>query len=151
MFLIRLLSAIVWLPFLLLWLILWPFGVLYNFVLCVIATQALVKKGQNVLFIHNSSGDRGEYLARLQELGLRKGSPLVLDYANHKNWSRWSLPTRLFWSFGPIPKPDIWIPHYLPAVLVLRKFRRPKTFSFGKMSKDPNLQFERLISELKED
>ena len=105
MFLIKLLSFLIRLPFILLWLILWPFGALYGSALCVIATQALVKKGRTVLIVHNSAGLPDEFLTRLQESNLPKERSMVLDYADHKKWPWWSLPTRLFWVFGPIGRP----------------------------------------------
>jgi hypothetical protein len=116
-FWIKLLSFLIWLPFLLLGVILLPFGLLYSFVLCVIATQVLIKKGRTVLIVHNSAGDPSEFLTRLQELNLPKERSLVLDYANHKSWPWWSLPTQLYGAFGPKGKSARFTPDYLPAVL----------------------------------
>jgi hypothetical protein len=147
--LINLLNFLVWLPVILLWVVLWPFGVLYHFALCVAATYSLVKKGQEVLIVQNSGSDALTSSFRLQELPLSQERLIFLDYANHKQWPWRSLPARLFWAFGPIAIPPRFTPDHLPAVLLLRPFRRPKTFSFGRRSKDPESKFAELLAALK--
>jgi hypothetical protein len=147
--LVRLLSFLVWLPVVLLWVALWPFGVLYHFALCVVATYTLVKKGQDVLVVQNTGGDASTSSLRLQELCLSEERLVLLDYANHKQWPWRSLPARLFWAFGPIPMPPRFTPDFLPAVLLLKPFRFPMAFSFGRRSKDTDSRFAELLAALK--
>jgi len=147
-FLAKVLNLLIWLPLVLFWLVLWPFAFLYGLVLCMIATYVLVSKGRDVLIVQNSARSSADFSVRLQELPLSADRLLFLDYASHKQWSWWSLPARLFWSFGPIPMPSRFTPDFLPAVLVLRKFRRPNTFSFGTISKDKERKFDELLAEL---
>lgn len=148
-FLIKLISSLIWLPFVLLWLISWPFFLVYGFFLSAIATYALIRKGRDIVIVQNGGSDPVESLRRLQDLNLSKDRVLILEYADHKIWSWWSLPARLFWAFGPIPIPARFTADYLPAVLLLRSFRRPKTFSFGRLSKDRDSKFDELVAALK--
>ncbi len=94
--LVRLLRFLVWLPVVLLWVALWPFGVLYHFALCVVSTYSHVKKGQDVLIVQNTGGDASTSSLRLQELSLSEERLVLLDYASHKQWPWRSLPARLF-------------------------------------------------------
>jgi len=148
--LIKLFSALIWLPFALLYLALSPFVVLYGLALCVIAWCVLAGAGPKILIVQNGIEDASGFLSRLRQQNLSDDRTLLLDYVDHRNWFWWSLTARLFWQFGPIPMPPRFTPNFLPAVLVLKKFRWPKTFSFGRHSKDCELKFDRLLAELKE-
>ena len=144
---LRLLSTLIWIPFVLLWLILWPFAFLYGLILLVIASYVLVRKGRDILIIENSGAGALEFMDRLNALELPKHRLMSLDYARSKRWPWWSLPVRLFWQFGPIPMPAFLVTRNLPAVLVLRNFRRPKRFSFGPATKDAKAEFEKFVAE----
>lgn len=147
---IKVLSALIWLPFVLLYLVSLPFLFVYGLFLCVLAWYTLARESPKILVIQNGTEDAAGFLSRLQLQNLFKGRELLLDYSDHKNWPRWALPVRLFWQFGPIPMPPQFTPHFLPAILVLKKFRRPQTFSFGAASKDREAKFEQLLAELNE-
>lgn len=72
----------------------------------------------------------------------------VLNFAEYKSWPKWSLSVRLFWAFGPIGIPPQFTARNLPAVIILRKFCRPRMFLFGSFSKERPTELARLASEL---
>jgi hypothetical protein len=55
---------------------------------------------------------------------------------------------QLFELFGPHGKPERFTEFSLPAVIVFRELRRPKTFTFGSRPKDLEEKLERLRAEL---
>jgi hypothetical protein len=57
---------------------------------------------------------------------------------------------QFFDCFGPKSIPEHLTPGLLPAVILLRKFRWPKTFSFGKRSREPVEKMNLLRLELAE-
>ena len=123
----------------------WPFIFVYRFVLSVLAWFAM-RPGKDVVVVTNDSQVCKTWLPRLMPLIGERA--VFLNYEERRNWIRWSLPVRLFHAFGPAPTAETFIPHSLPAVIAVRKFRRPQLFSFGSLSKDGEAKLENLRSAL---
>ena len=109
-----------------------PLLFLYGLVLSTVAWKKWKKRGKDVLVIHN--GERSSEVWIEQILPLVKERAEFLNYEESKDWRRWSLPVQLFYRFGPQPIPQSFVPHFLPAVIVLRSSRLPKKFCFGRQS-----------------
>lgn len=147
-FWVKLINFAVWVPVVLLYVLFYPFVALYGFLLCLLTWFLLLPKGKDVLIFHNEPQNPGEYFPRLVELASDRA--ILLDYTDRENWPRSSLPTRLFWRFGPITMPPHLTPINLPAVLVLKKFRYPREFAFGQLAKNKNAKLIELIAALRE-
>jgi hypothetical protein len=76
-----------------------------------------------------------------------RGRAVSLDYRNRKPW-RFSIPSQLFRCFGPEPLTEFFMPRFLPAVVVIRRFGKPVNFSFGQETADRHGSLARLQAEL---
>jgi len=122
----------------LLFVLLSPLMILYRAVICFLAWFMWVGPTQEFLIVLNSDSKSNEYLAHLDSL--LNGRAIFLDYGQRQKWRWFSISTQLFHCFGPQPIPQRFITLYLPAVIVVRKFKWPKKFTFGERSKrDKNL------------
>jgi len=132
-----------------LWLSLWvlasPFIFAYRLALSVLAWFAM-SPGKDIVVVTNDSEVCKSWLSRLMPLIDKRA--VLLNYEERRNWRCWSLPVRLFHAFGPAPTTDSFIPHLLPAVIIITKLGRPKLFSFGSLSKDREANLEKLCSAL---
>ena len=122
-----------------------PFIFVYKFALSVLAWFAM-RPDKEVVVVTNDSQVCQSWLPRLMPLIGERA--VFLNYEERRNWRHWSLPVRLFHAFGPAPTSQTFIPHLLPAVIVIRKFRRPQLFSFGSFSTDREAKLEELRSAL---
>jgi len=123
-----------------------PFILIYYFALCIGAWFVLPKLGKDVLIVSNGSVDSGPWLA--QVIPMVKDRALFLNYEERESWQRWSLPVQLFHAFGPSAKPAFHLPYFIPAVLLMRKFRLPTQYNFGERSVNREANLERLRSAL---
>jgi hypothetical protein len=145
----KLLVPFFYLTFYFFWLLVvafWPLFLLYRVVLRMVAGVFWVNPTRDVLVVYNSPSEVSEYASQL--LPLLEGRAVSLDYSERKRWRSFSFPTQLFHCFGPKPIPEFVMPHFLPVVIVFRKFGQPKTFGFGARSRDRENNFVRLRTEL---
>jgi hypothetical protein len=117
----------------LLLIVLSPLFILSRAVVCVLAWFIWVGPRQEILVVLNGESKSSEYLAQLEPL--LEGRAIFLDYAQRQNWRWFSIPTQLFYGFGPKPIPERFMSLYLPAVILVKKFKWPKRFTFGARSK----------------
>jgi len=110
-----------------------PLMMLYRAVICVLAWFMWVGPKQEFLVVFNGESKSSEYLTLLE--ALLAGRAIFLDYSQRQKWRWFSIPTQLFDCFGPNPIPKRFITLYLPAVILVRKFKWPKNFTFGERSK----------------
>jgi hypothetical protein len=85
--------------------------------------------GKDVLVVSNGKADAEPWLSQITPMV--KERALFLNYEEHQNWQRWSLPVMLFDTFGPSAKPASFIKYSLPALLLMRRFRLPTQYSLG--------------------
>jgi hypothetical protein len=138
-----------WIPFYYLITFVWilllipalPLIFVYRFALSVAAWFAMTR-GKDVVVVTNGPGDCGPWLSKLAPL--LEGRAIFLNYQERRSWPRSSLPARLFYAFGPQPTPVSFTPRYLPALIVVRRFRAPRGFSFGAFSRDLEPKLEAL-------
>jgi hypothetical protein len=131
------------------WLVVFiPARFLYGSLLCTLAWFAWMKPDRDIIVAH--SGDSSEeWMSRIHPLV--DGRAVFLDYDERKSSRQGPLTGWLFYCFGPQPMTGSFMPQYLPAVIVFRKFRRPKTFSFGQLSRERATQFRDLVAQLAHD
>jgi hypothetical protein len=129
-----------------LYLILWPVVFLYGMVLCVVTWVFGGKEGKCAVVVVAGREDSGPWVPRIRTLV--EGRAVFLNYQERRNWRRWSLTVQLFHCFGPQPIPQSFMVHSLPAVILLKKFRLPKLYTFGGLSRDPETKLEDLRSRL---
>jgi hypothetical protein len=115
--------------FSILWVIFLPLIYLYKVVLCLFAWSVMPSRGKDVVVVRNGNADSELWLSQVMALVERRA--YFLNYEDNRKWPRWSLEVLLFRAFGPSPMPPSFMPHCLPAVVVVRKFRWPARFSFG--------------------
>jgi len=127
----------------LLYLLLYPLIYFYSRLLCVVSWYSL-PTDKGILVVHDNSEHSSEWILKILPLPTERSS--YLNWEDHKNWNRWSLPVQLFHQFGPHPIPQFFMPHSLPAVLVFRKFHAPKLFTFGDLSREAERKLEELHS-----
>jgi|SRR6266436_4344535 len=89
----------------------------------------LPRFGKDVLVVSNGKADAEPWLSQIRPAV--KERALFLNYEEHQNWQRWSLPVLLFHAFGPSAKPASFMKYRLPAVLLMRRFRLPMQFQFS--------------------
>jgi hypothetical protein len=142
------LTVVLYYASVLLYLFLWPLGLLYSSILCVIGWLVLPSRGKDVVLV--SDGEEGLNPDTSEIAALVADRVMFLDYQERKKWKRWSLAVQFFDCFGPKSIPEHLTPGLLPAVILLRKFRWPKTFSFGKRSREPVEKMNLLRLELAE-
>jgi hypothetical protein len=140
------LTVVLYYGSILLYLILWPLMLLYSSILCVIGWVALPATGKDVVLV--SDGAEGLNPGTSEIAALVADRAMFLDYKENKKWNNWSLPVQFFHHFGPRSIPEFLTPGLLPAVILLRKFRWPETFSFGKRSRAPAEKMALLQSRL---
>jgi hypothetical protein len=128
----------------LLYLIFWPLLFLYGLVLCAISWIALPEMGKDIVAVRNGTEHSAAWMSVLEPLIERRA--IYLDYDERTRWRRWSLPVQLFYRFGPKPIPELFMPHSLPAIIVLSKFQMPKLFTFGDRTSEPEKKLEQLRS-----
>jgi len=125
---------------------LWPLFYLYGMLLCPMVWIEWGKQGKKALVIFLDSKHSEEWMARLSPLISDRA--VFLNWSEHKQWDRWSLPAQLFDVFGPHGMPEQFTRNSLPAVIVFRNLRRPKSFTFGNRSKDLEEKLDQLRAEL---
>jgi hypothetical protein len=135
-----------WFTFWLLIAVLWPLFLLYRSVICVLAWFFRANPNRDVLLVYNGSSDLSESMSHI--LPLVKARAVLLDYNERKHWQWWSFPSQLFNCFGPRSIPERFTPGQLPAVIVFKKFQRPKKYLFGERSSDHEGSLARLRREL---
>lgn len=126
---------------------LWPVILLYGFlVLCPLVWIKWGKSGKDVLVVSADTEEAREWSARITSLVSERA--VRLDYNQRSLWPRWSLATQLFEIFGPHPLPALFMRYALPAVIVVKRNRKPKLFGFGSRKKDREATLDQLRSEL---
>jgi hypothetical protein len=130
----------------LLYLLVCPLILFYSSILCVIGWLVLPARGRDVVLV--SDGADGLNPGTSEIAALVADRAMFLDYQEREKWRRWSLPAQFFHHFGPRSIPERFTPGLLPAVILLRKFRWSKTFSFGHRSREPVEKMNILRSEL---
>jgi len=135
----------------LLWLLLFvlalPLIPIYYFALCIGAWFVLPKRGKDVLVVSNGAVATEPWLPQI--VSMVEGRALFLNYEERKTWPRWSLSVLLFHAFGPAAKPTSFMPHVIPTVLLIRRFRWPAQFSFGERAVNKEARLEELRSALR--
>jgi len=136
-----------WINFvsLLLWILVLPIVIVYRFGLSVAVWLVIPKRGQYVVVVGNGIDDSNPWLRQI--LPTIRDRALFLNYEDRHSWSRWSLSVRVFHAFGPKPMPS-WIPRCLPSIIVVKKFRVPKQYSFGALYGNQKEQSIKLSKEL---
>jgi hypothetical protein len=130
----------------LVYLLVWPLILLYSSILCLIGWLVLPARGKDVVLVSDGADGLDPGTSEIAALVAHRA--MFLDYQERKKWKRWSLPVQFFDHFGPMSIPERFMPGLLPAVILLRKFRWPKTFSFGTRSREPVEKMNLLRSEL---
>jgi hypothetical protein len=129
----------------LLWILVLPLFFVYRLALCGVA-WFLMKPGKDVLVVTNAPGDLGPWLS--QVIPLIESRAVFLSYEERRKWPRRSLAVSIFHAFGPTPIPPSFMPRCLPALILIRKFRAPRQFSFGEISRDREVKLKKLSSAL---
>ena len=145
----KFLAPIFYLTFILsilLYVVLSPLIYLYGLLLCTQVWIEWAKQGKDAIVIQTESEHSQEWISRL--LPLIGDRAFLLNYSERDRWDRWSLPAQLFEIFGPRGMPERFTPHSLPAVIVFRKFHRPRKFTFGERSKESEEKLNQLRAEL---
>lgn len=130
----------------LLYLVLSPFIFLYGLLLCARAWIEWDRQGKDVVLVHMAGVHSTEWLSRIFPLVGRRA--ILLNYDERDEWDGQSLAVQLFNIFGPHAIPERFTPHSLPAVILFKKFRLPKKFTFGERSKEREARLERLSGDL---
>jgi len=133
----------------LLYLVFSPFIFLYGLLLCARAWIEWDRQGKDVVLVHVNGMHSAEWLSRI--LPLVESRAILLNYDERNEWDRWSLAVQLFNIFGPHAMPERFTPYSLPAVILFKRFRLPKKFTFGKRSKELEERLDQLRSELVKD
>jgi len=123
-----------------------PLSYLYGWLLCPMVWIEWEKQGKDVLVVLADSKHSEEWTARI--LPLIGDRAVFLDYSQRERWDHWSLPAQLFEIFGPHGVPERFTVYSLPAVIVFRKFHRPRKVTFGERSKDLEEKIEQLRAAL---
>jgi|SRR5215472_3967792 len=123
-----------------------PLVPIYYSALCIGTWFFLPRSGKDVLVVSNGKADAEPWLSQITPM--LKERALFLNYEEHQNWKRWSLPVMLFHAFGPSAKPASFIKYRLPAVLVMRRFRLPTQYSFGERALDKQTKLDELKAAL---
>ncbi|HEY6373088.1 MAG TPA: hypothetical protein VIX37_21105 [Candidatus Sulfotelmatobacter sp.] len=124
-----------------LYVVLSPLLCRYGLLLCSRVGIAWKKRGQAVLAVPGGGKHCEEGMSRIQSVvGTRA---VVLNYDERESWDRWSLPAQLFQIFGLRAMPERLTPGNLPAVIVFKRLRQPRKFTFGKRSREPEMKLER--------
>jgi hypothetical protein len=123
-----------------------PLILIYYFSLCIGAWFFLPRVGKDVLVVSNGKADAEPWLSQITPMV--KERAVFLNYEEHQNWQRWSLPVMLFHAFGPSGKPPSFIKYSIPAVLLMRRFRLPTLYSFGERALDKQTKLDELKAAL---
>jgi hypothetical protein len=123
-----------------------PLIPIYYSALCTGAWFFLPRFGKDVLVVSNGKADAEPWLSQITPMVRERA--LFLNYEEHQNWQRWSLPVMLFDAFGPSEKPASFIKYSLPAVLLMRRFRLPTQYSFGERALDKQTKLDELKAAL---
>jgi len=123
----------------LLWVVALPLIFLYYAGLFAIAWSTLPQRGKDMIVVSNGKSDE---LFEKEIIPIVQDRAFFLNYEDRSNWSRWSVPVLLFRAFGPTPIPASFLSKCLPSVVLIRKFKLPRQFSFGPLitNKDMNLR-----------
>jgi hypothetical protein len=140
-----LLVYLIWFASIFLWVIALPVIYLYYLVLCVISWSVLPKRGKDIIVVSNGKLDDA---FENEIFPLIENRALFLNYEERSSWPRWSLAVLLFHAFGPAPIPASFLPRWLPAVILVRKFKFPSQFSFGPLVLDRATKLQNLRSSL---
>ncbi|HVG92227.1 MAG TPA: hypothetical protein VNB54_12120 [Alphaproteobacteria bacterium] len=122
-----------------------PLFYLYGRIVCLMAWLIWISPTSDVILVFNGRAEPDGTLTRL--LQMLQTRAVILDYEDRERW-RFSIPTQLFRCFGPQPVTDFYMPGFLPTVIVMRRFRKPASFSFGKRFGDQEATLVRLQAEL---
>ena len=124
-----------------------PLIFLHSALVCILGWFVFAKRGKGLIIIHSSTDRSAEWLSRLRSLA--DPGTMFLDYDDRRNWKSLSFPVRAFEAFGPRSIPEQFTPGLLPAIIVLKKFRWPRTFAFGPRCQEPDLKWEQLLATLR--
>lgn len=123
-----------------------PLKALYGLLLRPVVWIEWDRRGKDTLVVDFDSARSKAWMERIRPvIGDRA---VFLNYSLRKNWKWNSLETQLYEVFGPHGMPERFTTDSLPAVILFRRLRRPKVFTFGARSKDPEEKLEQLRSEL---
>ena len=123
-----------------------PFAYMYGLLLCSRVWIEWAEQGKDTLVVHADGPHSDEWMSRIRPvIGDRA---IFLNYNEHDQWDRWSVPAQLFEIFGPQAMPASFRRHSLPSVIFFRRLHRPKKFSFGERSKECEAKLEQLRAEL---
>ena len=125
----------------LLWIAALPLVFLYDAGLCLIAWSVLPGNGKDIIVVRDGMPNA---LFDNEVLPLVKNRAFFLNYDDRKNWSRLSLAVLLFRAFGPRPVPLSFLARCLPAVVLVRRFKLPRHFSFGPLIQDKQTKMQNL-------
>jgi len=123
-----------------------PLIPIYYSALCIGAWFFLPRFGKDVLVVSSGKADAEPWLSQITPMV--KERALFLNYEEHQNWQRWSLPVMLFHAFGPFAKPASFLKYSLPAVLLMRRFRLPTQYGFGERAPDKQAKLDELKAAL---
>lgn len=123
-----------------------PLIYVYGLLLCPMVWIEWEKQGKDVLVIDAESPHSRDLMGRISPLISNRA--IFLNWSQREQWNRWSLPVQLFDVFGPHGMPERFTESSLPAVIVFRRLRWPKRFTFGRRAKDLDARLEDLRSEL---
>ena len=122
----------------------YPFLFVLGYALCVWASFSLLPFGTDALVVRTNFERGTESLSRI--MSVLQTRAIVLNFSERKSWPKWSLPIRLFWRFGPISTLPQFTEFNLPAVILLRRFRFPLTFTFG--GKHASAEMDRFLKQV---
>ena len=106
------------------------------------------KAGKDVLVVSTNTEHAREWTARI--LPFVESRAMFLDYDERGRWDRWSLAVQLFGWFGPMAIPDRFSRDCLPAVVLVKRKKKPKRFLFGTRRRNHDALLDQLRAELSE-
>jgi hypothetical protein len=100
-------------------------------------------QGKDVLFVYSDSPIWHEYMTT-QILPLVRQRAVVLNWSDRAKWTRWSFRVRVFHHFGGDRD-------FNPLVVLLRPFRRARTFRFWLPFKDWKRGYKEPVARLRQE
>jgi hypothetical protein len=104
------------------------------------------KSHQDVIIVQNISEVPNLYSDQI--LPLVHGRAVMLDYAKRQDWNSHDFAVKVYRHFGSHSKVSFHDPQYLPAVIILKGYSKPRVFSFGSLSTNRETRLEDLRKEL---
>ena len=124
-----------------------PLIFLQSALVCIFGWFVFTQRGKGLIIIHCGTDRSVEWLPRLRSLADQ--GTMFLDYDDRRNWKFWSFPVRAYEAFGPRSIPEQFTTGLLPAIIVLKKFKWPRTFAFGSRCQELELKWEQLLAALR--